>query len=172
MEVLPLENGGLRFLEMPSAFFEQLSMLSEICDPDGDPTILARLYPQPLDPEEPEEEQEALEADWADFVRPEMEASYDLSLLTVLNDLAEAKVLEETEEETFYSLEIPEDHLHPWFQVLNRARIVLALKHRLPISEYPADGDESFTLQRLLASHLSDSFAEILEVFLHQMNRE
>ena len=63
MDILPLPNGGLRFLEMPAAFYEQLSLLSQTCDPDDDPTIVSRLYPHPLDPSEALEDREKAEKD-------------------------------------------------------------------------------------------------------------
>ncbi len=178
MDILPLPNGGLRFLEMPAAFYEQLSLLSQTCDPDDDPTIVSRLYPHPLDPSEALEDREKAEEDWADYVRPELEVAFDSNMLTVMNDLADANIeaseddSDDPDSEVYYRLEIPNDHTHAWLQILNRARIVLAIKHRLPLSEYPLAGDEKISLQRLLAAHLSDSFAEISEILVHLMMDE
>lgn len=171
MDILSLPGGGLRFLEVPAAFYDQLSLLSQTCDPDEDPMIINRLYPHPLDHTETEEEREKAEEDWSDFVRPELEAAFDSNILTVMNDLAEASVDTSSDDETemHYAFEIPKDHVHAWFQTLNRARIVLAIKHRLPLSEYPLGDEEKVSLQRLLAAHLSDSFAEISEILVHQM---
>ena len=118
------------------------------------------------------------EEDWSDYVRPELEAAFDTNMLTVMNDLADANVEasedapDDPESEIFYRLEIPSDHTHAWFQILNRARIVLAIKHRLPLSEHPLEEDEKVSLQRLLAAHLSDSFAEISEILVHLMMDE
>lgn len=175
MDVIALEEGGLRFTGVPAAFYEQLSLLSQTCDPDDDPTIVTRLYPHPLDPEEEETDREKAEEDWADFVRPELVAAFDNSLLTVMNDLAQAKV-EELEgegeaasDEVYYRFEIPGDHAESWFQTLNRARIVLSIKHRLPLNEYSIEEDEQVPLQRILAAHISDSFAEISELLVRQM---
>ncbi len=178
MDILPLPDGGLRFLEVPTAFYEQLSLLSQTCDPNDDPTIVARLYPHPLDPNEEPKDREKAEEDWSDFVRPELEAAFDTHMLTVMNDLAEANLEatdddpDNSDDEVYYRLEIPSDHTHAWFQVLNRARIVLAMKHRLPLSEHPLGEDEEVSLQRLLAAHLSDSFAEISEILVHLMTDE
>ena len=144
-------------------------MLPQTCEPEEDPAILERLYPRPLDPDEPEDEQDAAEEDWSDYVRPELETAFDENMLTVMTDLAEARLSEATGEEIYYCLEVPGDHLEAWFQVLNRARIVLSLKHRLPLSEYPPAEGEKISLQRLLAAHLSDYFAEISEIFVLQL---
>jgi hypothetical protein len=46
------------------------------------------------------------------------------------------------------------------------------MKHRLPLSEHPLGEDEEVSLQRLLAAHLSDSFAEISEILVHLMTDE
>lgn len=181
MDVLPLEDGGVRFLEMPGAFFDQLSQLPETCDPDKDGAIDRRLYPHPLDDEEPETVRDAAEKDWAEYVRPELETLFDRSMQTVLDDLSRAtqsdfdQLGEERsgdDADAHYLLEIPGDHVHSWFQVLNRARIVLSMKHRLPFSEFPAEQGEKMTLSRLLAAHLCEHYAEILEILVHQMERK
>jgi hypothetical protein len=174
MDVLPLENGGIRFLEMPSAFYEQLLQLPESCDPAEDADILKRLYPEPVDAEEPEAEREAAAEDWAAFVRPELESAFDRALRLVLHDLTQAKAsagpIDDTE--NYYQLEIPQDHLEPWFQILNRARIVLTMKHSLSPRGADAPPDNALTLSRLLAAHLSEHYAEILEILVYQLRRE
>lgn len=200
MDVLPLEDGGVRFLEMPGAFFEHLSKLPQTCDPEGDDAIEQRLHPPPMDAAEPETEREEAQADWADYVRPELEAAFDGALKAVMQDLGRASEssadegylvdasfsaeLEDSKEsgpteapfglddDLEYALEIPGEHVPHWFQVLNRARIVLAMKHRLPFSDNPLEPDEKMTLSRLLAAHLSEHYAEILEILVHQMERE
>ncbi len=174
MDVLPLENGGIRFLEMPGAFYEQLSQLPETCDPGSDPEIIARLYPEPLDPNEPEEDRRTAAEDWATYVRPEMEAAFDRAMHTVLHDLGQAKPTAESFDGTdpYYRVEIPGEHLQFWFQVLNRARIVLALRHGLPVSTNDRSLDDTLTLSRLLAAHLSEHYAEILEILVYQMQRQ
>ena len=172
MDVLPLENGGLRLLEVPTGFYEQLSMLPKVCEPGDDETIQRRLFPSPIDAEEEGDLRTSAEEDWTDFVRPELEAAFDSDMLMVMTDLADAEVSEETDEEVYYQIEIAGAHSSSWFQVLNRARIVLSLRHRLPFSEYPLEEGETVALERLLASHLSDTYAGIMELLVRQMSED
>mgnify|MGYP003677743207 CR=1 FL=1 len=171
MDILPLEDGGVRFLDMPSAFYEQMTLLPETCDPDGDPIISSRLFPHPIDDEEPESVREAAEEDWTEFVRPELVAAFDGALRIVMEGLASARVLE-TEEDPYYQFEISREHVPGWYQVLNRARIVLAIKYRLPLSEFPPGEGEKIPLQRLFAAHLTEHYAQILEILAYQMSNE
>lgn len=174
MDVLPLENGGVRFLEMPGAFYDQLSQLAETCDPGDDPAIAKRLAPHPMDPAENDADRAAAEEDWSDYVRPELEASFQHSLSTVMSDLSLALPSDEgfDHDDQYFHLEIPRDHVPFWFQVLNRARIVLSLRHSLPVTENSLSSEEPMTLARLLAAHLSEHYAEILEILVHQMGQE
>ncbi len=181
MDLLPLEDGGLRFLEMPKGFYDQLAQLPELCDADDDPLVAERLAPSPMDPEEDPKLRAEAEEDWESFVQPELDAAHDRAMQVVMEDLAAAKpslpeTLEsesqEDPEEPHFRLDIPGDHLDQWFHVLNRARIVMAMTHRLPISENPPDEGEQLSLQRLFAAHLSDSLAHILELLVVQMSRD
>ena len=168
MDILPLEDGGVCFLEMPGAFYDQLIVLADTCDPAGDPAITSRLFPHPIDEEEGQSIREAVEEDWGAFVWPEQEAAFDRALRTVMEDLDRAIPSGDSQQRS-YRLEIPDDHVPPWFQVLNRARIVLALKYRLPFTDYPSEA-EKVSLQRLFAAHLSEHYADILEILLQQMS--
>ena len=49
---------------------------------------------------------------------------------------------------------------------------MLAIRHRLPLSEFPPDEDEKIPLQRLFAAHLTEHYAQILEILAYQMSNE
>lgn len=172
MDVLPLKDGGLRFLDMPGAFFEQLSQLPDTCRVEDDPDIVRRLFPPPMDAEEEPSVKKDAEEDWFEYVQPELESAFDLAMQQVLNDLDRAKRLDDDDEEAYYQLEIPGEHVPSWFQVINRARIVLAIRYHLPFSEYPLESEEKLDLARLMAAQLSEHYAEILEILVHQMSQE
>ncbi|MGY8690272.1 MAG: DUF2017 family protein, partial [Verrucomicrobiales bacterium] len=119
----------------------------------------------------PESVREAALEDWADFVRPELDAAYDNAMQIVMENLAGAKE-SESDVDPYYQFEITREHVPDWYQVLNRARIVLAIKHRLPLSEFPPEESENIPFQRLLAAHLTEHYAGILEILAYQMTNE
>ncbi len=169
MDVTLKDDGTIRFLEVPEAFFEQLVNLPGTCDLNQSKTLEKRLFPPPVDSSEPEELVAEASADWDEFVKPELEQQSQRSIQTVLADLSGAQAEGDHADDLHYAFEIPSVHVADWYHALNRARIVLAHRHRLPLSEYPLEEGEQLSLERLFAAHLSDRFAEILEVLVSQM---
>jgi hypothetical protein len=171
MDIIPDDHGNLRFLDIPDAFFQQLKSLPQACDPAGSVSIEQRLYPSPILDPTSLDDMAAIE-DWENYVKPDLEQGNRDAIQTVMDDLEMAQSTTDDEESNWYEFEVPAQHMQDWHHALNVARLVMSGKYRLPLTEFPAKEDEKLSLERLFAAHLCDRYAEIGEVFVHQMMHE
>ncbi len=171
MDIIPDDHGNLRFLDVPEAFFQQLLSLPTACDPSGSASIEQRLYPAPV-PEPASLDDLEINDDWDNYVKPDLEEGNRQAIETVLDDLDCAQSTPDDEGSNWYEFEVPAVHMTHWHQAINLARLVMAGKYRLPLTEFPMEEGEKLSLERLFAAHLCDRYAEIGEVFVHQMMQE
>ena len=86
--------------------------------PDTD----ARLFPRPSHGREPE-----MDAEWAEFVRPELEAQFEWNRDRVAEDLLALRQVEGRG----MVIEIPQSHVPAWVHSLNQARLSLVTRHKV-----------------------------------------
>lgn len=87
----------------------------------------------------------------------------------MLRDLNAARFDVDDLNEDVVTFRVPGAHIMQWYHALNLARLMMAEKYQLPISEYGLETEDSLSLERFAAMHLSDFFAGILETFVYRM---
>jgi len=113
MKLSASENGSLEMQEIPPVLFQFLREIPSRAA-SQDPCVENRFYPIPA-------EDEVVVEDWNSLVQPELQALFLSNREVVLADLRAA-----SEEQGTFSLEIPPNHLEPWMNALNQARLAMA----------------------------------------------
>jgi hypothetical protein len=158
MQLQKLPDGSLRFSGLNSWDVKTFRSLPALADYAADPAAEKRLLPSPavegdLTPE--------MAMDWVEYVVPELRESFARNLEIVLSDLQElspepegpppdigvmpdpdapeSNILRESSPMVpHFTLNIPADHIEPWFRAMNQARLVLSARYGMD-SEHPPD---------------------------------
>ena len=85
-------------------------------EPESEP----RLFPSLTEGRQPE-----ADADWAEFVRPELEAHFQVNRDRVLADCLKIR----QDGQRSFTLEIPQESAPAWIHAINQARLSLAAKY-------------------------------------------
>lgn len=156
MTLEKLPDGSVRLGRINEWQLRALHHIPAAADPEGDAAALARLFPAPYAPGEASPEQQE---DWAEFVQPDLEATFTRSIASVARDLKNVELQrsgeadededdkphraketgagdDDTPEEPpaadiLHTFVIPAAHVEDWFRAMNQARLMLAAKYQV-----------------------------------------
>ena len=107
--------------------------------------------------------------DWEAYVEPELRHLFQSAIETVESDLKGAEKITRDQGGSEYKVQVPRPHIEAWVSAINKARLVLAARHRFDSAEIEGELPEFIESPRemaLLQLHLYDF---LLLNFLQEM---
>jgi len=134
-------------------------------DTEGCEAARGRIYPGGPVESKDASDTEGSERDWSEYVIPDLKQSFGTALDVLSKDIENADSEAGDDGELSYRIPVPADHTDQWYSALNQARLVLATRYDLPITDAELVEPESID-ERWIAMAQSDLYAFVQSFLL------
>ena len=110
-------------------------------------------------------ETESANGDWSEYVIPDLEQSFGTALDVLTKDIENVDSEAEEDGKMSYRISVRSEHADQWYSALNQARLVLAARYNLPITDAKSVEPEPID-ERWIALAQSDFYAFIQSFLL------
>lgn len=143
---------------------ELLRQIPVSAEPEDHAAVRERLFGKPSrdDPQ--------LNRDWADYIQPDLEKSFEEAKNTVRRDLDQCMDGGGETGMEDYRLGIPRKHFEPWLNSLNQARLALAVRNEFTDKEMERDLPASLDSARDLSLFQIHFYGLIQECLVRELS--
>ncbi len=164
MQLKVIGKGDWEISKISEIEYLFLRRIATAANPEGCDAARRRMYPVGPVASGDLTEGRGSEKDWRDFVLPDQERSFGTAVEVLSEDVEKAEFEAGEQGETIYRISVPQDHTDQWFSALNQARLVLAARYGLPISE--ADKASRAVIDERWIAHAQSDLYAFIQSFL------
>lgn len=166
MQLRVIKGGAWEISKVSEIEYLFLKRVAAAADPEGCDAARRRIYPEGPGGTDDPDQAGGSEGDWREFVIPDLERSFETAVEVLSADVENAKLISVDKGEKFLQISVPPEHTDQWYCALNQARLVLAERYDLPMSDAERELGESSIDERWIALGQSDLYAFIQSFLL------